>query len=69
MGARGAYWSGLAIVDTQVISQGLMDATCSTKHARSCAADHNMILANLASVKHGVKSGYLQYISGKELLQ
>lgn len=54
-----AHRSGLAVVDAQVVTQRLMDTPGPTQHAGRGAADHHVVLADLAAVEHGVEGGHL----------
>ena len=50
----------MAVLDAQVVLDGLVDAASAAQHAGRGAADHDVVLAHLAAVEHGVEGGHLR---------
>lgn len=50
-----AYFCGLAIVHSKVLFQSLVDLASTLKHAWGGSTNHDVILAHLGSVEHGVE--------------
>jgi hypothetical protein len=58
---------GLEFLHAHVVTQRLFDVPRAAKHARGGAAHHDVVLANLGAVEHGVERGHLVHADGRHL--
>ena len=62
-----SYRCGLAIIHPKMLFQCLVDVSGTLKHARCCAADHDVVLAHFSSVEHGVEGRNLIHSDGRDI--
>lgn len=62
-----AIWSGFSYMNAQMILCSLHNFPGPTEHARSSAAELEVIFANLFSVEHGVESCNLENLHFRAL--
>ena len=64
---QATYCCSLAIVHSKMLFQGLVDFASTLKHAWGGSADHDVKLAHLGSVEHGVECCHLVHSDRRQI--